>query len=417
LSPTSRGDESVSDPDAAGRDLGFDLPAPRAISKIALAVMVVVALAVVGAAFFIGYVPRRHERVALAEAARVVALSSMRVEVVTPRVVSSARAVLLPGSVQPLEETVLYARASGFVRRWLVDMGDRVQAGQLLAEIETPEIDQELEQARAQLEQARPVLERSRANRQLSDANLKRYETLTPVGVTSQADLDARRAQARADEADVHVAQASIASEEANIRRLAQIKAFTRVVAPFAGTITQRWVEVGALVTAGNGQPLYKVAALDPARVFIQVPQDVAPGVRAGVSAKVTVREYSGRAFEGTVARSAGELDATTRTMNTEVRVPNPDGALIPGMYAEVALTLPSPHRVLELPSTALMLDAKGPRVAVVDDEARIHLLPVVVERDTGATVEISTGLKGDERIAKLGSAELTEGRPVEVVR
>jgi membrane fusion protein (multidrug efflux system) len=129
------------------------------------------------------------------------------------------------------------------------------------------------------------------------------------------------------------------------------------------------------------------------------------------------VREYSGRAFEGTVTRSAGELDATTRTMNTEVRVANPDGALMPGMYAEVAMTLPSPHHVFELPATALLTDAKGPRVAVVDEDARIHLAPVVVERDTGANIEISTGLNGDERIAKLASAEFVEGRPVEVAR
>ncbi|HEY5146918.1 MAG TPA: efflux RND transporter periplasmic adaptor subunit [Polyangiaceae bacterium] len=403
-------------PHGRAHELGFDLPAPTKISK-AWAVFAVVGAAVVlGAAFAVGYVPRHRERLALEEAAQGVAGAAMRVSVIAPKIGSSDRAVVLPGSVQPLQETVLYARASGFVRRWLVDMGDKVTEGQLLAEIETPELDQELEQARAVLAQAQPTLARSKANRELSGANLKRYQQLTPVGVASQADLDQRQAQAQVDEANVSVAQATIDAQQANIRRLTQLKAFARVTAPFAGTVTQRWVEIGALVTAGNGQPLYRVAALDPARVFVQVPQDVAPGVRADLPATVLVREYPGRSFQGKVARSAGELDSATRTMNTEVRVPNGDGALIAGMYAQVALTLPSPHRVFELPATALMSDANGLRVATVDDDSKIHLIPVVVERDTGTSIELSSGLTGGERVVKLASAEFVEGGPVDVV-
>jgi RND family efflux transporter MFP subunit len=397
-------------------DLGFDLPPPAQVSRGGATVAIVAGALVLGAAFAFGYLPRRHAQAELDEAAQGVSAAAMRVSVVAPKIGSSDRAVLLPGSVQPLEETVLYARASGFVRRWLVDMGDKVTNGQLLAEIETPELDQELEQARAQLAQAQPTLLRSKASRELSNANLQRYQQLTPVGVASQADLDQRQAQAQVDDANVSVAQATIASEEANIRRLVQLKAFARVTAPFAGTITQRWVEVGALVTAGNGQPLYRVAALDPARVFVHVPQDVAPGVRTDVAATVTVREYPGHAFEGKVARAAGELDAATRTMNTEIRVPNGDGALIAGMYAQVALTLPSPHRVFELPATALMSDAGGQRVATIDGESRIHLVPVVVERDTGTSIEVSSGLTGDERVVKLASAEFVESKPVDVV-
>jgi len=397
-------------------DLGFDLPPPVKVSKAGAVAAVVGGLAVLGAAFAVGYVPRHREHVALEEAAQGAAGAAMSVSVVAPKIGSSDRAVLLPGSVQPLEETVLYARASGFVRRWLVDMGDKVSEGQLLAEIETPELDQELEQARAVLAQAQPTLQRAKANRELSNANLQRYQQLTPVGIASQADLDQRQAQAQVDEANVSVAQATIEAQQANIRRLTQLKAFARVTAPFAGTVTQRWVEVGALVTAGNGQPLYRVAALDPARVFVQVPQDVAPGIRANVAATVTVREYPGRAFQGRIARSAGELDSATRTMTTEVRVPNGDGALIAGMYAQVALTLPSPHRVFELPATALMSDASGLRVATVDGESRIHLVSVVVERDTGTNIEVSSGLTGDERVAKLASAEFVESKPVDVV-
>jgi RND family efflux transporter MFP subunit len=399
-----------------GHELGFDLPTATPVSKGRATWLVLGGVTVLGIAFAVAYVPKRRERAELAEATQVADGAKLRVEVVTPKLGSSDKAISLPGSVQPLEETVLYARASGYVRKWFVDIGDKVKEGALLADVETPELDQELDQARAQLLQAQAALVQSKANRELSKANLSRYKQLIPAGVVSQADLDQRQAQAQVDEATVNVSSAAIAAQEANIRRLTQLKSFSHVTAPFGGTITQRWVENGALVTAGNGQPLYKIAAMDPARVFIQVPQDVAPSIRPGVDAKVNVREYPGRPFDGKIARAAGELDPSTRTMNTEVRVANGDGALIAGMYAEVALTLPLPHRVFELPATALMTDAKGVRVAVVDSDSKVHLVPVVVERDTGSTIELASGLTGTERVAKLGSAAFSEGRSVEVI-
>jgi membrane fusion protein (multidrug efflux system) len=402
-------------PVSAGHELGFDLPPPASVSKMRAVVLVAIALGVLGAAFVFGYLPGHQQRTALAEATEVAGKAVQRVEVVTPKVGASDHALSLPGSVQPLEETVLYARASGYVRKWYVDIGDKVTEGQVLADVETPELDQELDQARAQLAQVQASLLQSKANRQLSMVNLERYKQLAPAGVVSQAELDQHQAQAQVDEATVTVSQANIAAQEANMRRLSQLKSFSHVVSPFGGTVTQRWVEIGALVTAGNGQPLYKVAAMDPARVFTQVPQDVAASVHADLAAKVTVREYPGRTFDGKVARAAGELDAVTRTMNTEVRVANADGALIAGMYAEVALTLPSPHRVFVLPATALATDSHGQRVAVVDAESKIHLVPVVVERDTGPTIEIASGLTGTEQVVKLASADLTEGKLVDV--
>jgi RND family efflux transporter MFP subunit len=395
-------------------ELGFDLPPPAAISKKGLAALLVGVGAVLALAFAAGYLPRRHDRAALEEAAVAAGGTITRVEVIAPKVGSTDRAAVLPGSVQPLEETVLYARASGFVRRWLVDIGDKVKDGQLLVELETPELDQELDQARAQLLQAQATLVQSRANQGLSQTNLQRYKQLAPSGVVSQADLDQRKAMAEVDEANVNVSQATIAAQQANIRRLTQLKSFAHVTAPFAGTVTQRTIDTGSLVTAGNGQPMYKVASMDPARVFVQVPQDVAPGVRSGTSARVTVREYPGRTFAGTVARAAGELDTSTRTMTTEVRVPNGDTELIAGMYAQVALTLAMPHRVFEVPATALQSDAHGSRIAVVDGESKIRLLTVVVERDTGPTVEVASGLTGNERVVKLFSAQFTDGKLVE---
>jgi membrane fusion protein, multidrug efflux system len=398
-----------------GHELGFDLPAPASISRTRVLVLGVVAVGVLGGAFAIGYLPRRAARVELAAETQAAGSALVRVELATPKAESSDRALLLPGSVQPLEETTIYARASGYVRKWYADIGDKVKDGQLLAELDTPELDSQLEQAKAQLAQAQATLEQSKANRLLSRTNLDRYSKLAPSGVVSQADLDQRQAMAQVDEANVGVAQATIAAEQANIRRFSELKSFARVTAPFGGLVTQRTIEVGSLVTAGNGQPMYKVAAMDPARVFVQVPQDVAPGVHAGIAAEVTLREYPGRPFAGSVTRAAGELDAATRTMTTEVRVPNPDGTLIAGMYAQVGLTLTSPHRVYEVPATAVMSDSHGSRLAVVDAESNVHLVPVVIERDTGPTVEIASGLKGDERVVKLWSARFVDGAPVDV--
>ena len=399
----------------AGDPLGFALPEPAVLTKARALSLALVGVIVLGGAFFLGYLPKRQARAALEESTKSGAQTLTRVVVFTAKVAASDRAVVLPGSVQPLEETILYARANGYTRRWLVDIGDKVKEGQLLAEIDTPELDQELEQARAQLAQATAAIAQANANRDFSKSTFERYKQLTSQGLASQQDLDQRRAQSLVDDANVGVSQANVAAQEANIRRLTQLKSFARVMAPFEGTITQRTIERGALVTSGNATPLFKIAATDPMRVFVQVPQDVAPSVKTGGQAKVTVREYPGKTFDGTISRSAGALDSASRTMNTVVRVANPAGELFAGMYAQVALSLPIPHRVLEVPSTALLNDAKGVRVAIVDGENKVRLIPIVIERDTGATIEISSGLEGSERIVKIAGADLYDGKAVEV--
>jgi membrane fusion protein (multidrug efflux system) len=395
--------------------LGFDLPPPARLSPGRALAVVAIAIVVLGGAFVIGWLPRHQARAALEHGAETGEGARLRVDVTAPKVGSSDRALTLPGSVQPLQETTLYARADGFVRKWYVDMGDRVTEGQLLAELATPELDQQLEQARAQVAQAQAAIVQAKANRDFSALSFGRYKTLTQQGLSAPADLDQRKAQADVDEANVTVAQANASAQEANVRRLVQLRAFSRVTAPFAGTVTARTVETGSLVTAGNATPLYKIATMDPARVFVQVPQDVAPGVRAGAAARVSVREYPGHPFEGKVTRSSEELDPASRTMNTEVRVPNGDGTLIAGMYAEVALTLPLSHRVMQIPATALMNDANGARVGVVDAADRVHLVPVVIERDNGASIDIASGLTGSERLIVLVTPDVVEGREVVV--
>jgi RND family efflux transporter MFP subunit len=395
-------------------DPGFDLPPPARLSPSRVAAFAVVVVAVFAIAFFVGWLPRRQARASL-ESAQAQLAGGPRVEVVTPKLGSSDRALTLPGSVQPLQETVVYARANGYVRKWLVDIGDHAQDGQLIAELDTPELDQQIDQGRAQLAQAQAGILQAKANHEFSSMTYDRYKTLTDQGLSAPADLDQRKAQAQVDEANLAVAQASANAADANLRHLVQLKAFARVTAPFAGTVTARMIEIGTLVTSGNATPLFKVATMDPARVFVQVPQDVAPGVRAGQTARVGVREYPGRDFAGAVTRAADELDPSTRTMNTEVRVPNGDGTLIAGMYAEVTMTLPLSHRVIQIPATAVVNDSKGMRVMTVDADDHVHVVPVVVEQDNGATIDVASGLAGTERVVKLGTAELTEGTRVTV--
>ncbi|GAC1351432.1 MAG: efflux RND transporter periplasmic adaptor subunit [Polyangiales bacterium] len=322
--------------------------------------------------------------------------------------------MVLPGSVQPLEETIVYSRASGYLRKWLVDIGDKVKPGEVLAEIDTPEVDQQLNQARAQLVQAQAALGQATANRDFSKTNFSRYRDLAQKGLASQQELERSEAQSAVDQAAVKVAEAAIEAQQANVHRLNETKSFAHVAAPFGGTVNARMIERGALVSPTT--QLFKISAVDPVRVFVQVPQDVAPSVRADVPAQVTVREYGGRVFRGWVARSAGALDSASRTMNTEVRVPNPANELLAGMYAQVGLTLPSSHRVLEIPATALMNDGSGLRVATVGSDSKIRIVKVTIERDTGATIEIASGLEETDRVVKLGAADLSEGRSVEIV-
>jgi len=396
-------------------DLGFDLPEPSTLSRKRLFTLGAVACVGLVAAFLFGYLPRHRAKTELAEGARAEAEQAPRVQVINPKVADSDRAIVLSGSVRALEETVIYPRANGYIGKWLVDIGDKVKEGQTMAEIETPELDQELDQARAQLAQASAGVTQADANREFSEANLQRFKQLVPAGVASQQDLDKTQAQSVVDSASVKVAKSGVAVQAANIRRLLQLKSFAHVLAPFAGTVTARNVERGSLVSSGNATPLFKVAILDPVRVFVQVPQDAAAGIKNDLEAKVSTREYPGRVFQGTVARSSGALDQNTRTMLVEVRVPNPKNELLAGMYAEVSLLLPSSHRVFEVPATALLNDAKGVRVALVDSNNTLRLVPVVIERDTGATVQLSSGFSADSRVVKLSSADMVDGTRVEV--
>ena len=394
-------------------DLGFDLPPPAKLSGTRAFALAFAGVAIVSAAFVIGYLPKKRAREALETTTQAETAGVLRVVADKPKVLSSDRSMVLPGSMRPLEEASIRTRANGYVKRRLVDIGDKVEAGALLLEVDTPELDQQLDQARAQLAQATAALSHAQASRDYAKSSLQRREKLAPSGVTSVDEVEKSRAEAAVAESSVAVAQANLEAQSANVRRLTQEKSFARVVAPFSGTIIARTVEKGALVNPSV--ELFKIATTDPMRVFIEVPQDVAPSVKNDITAKVTVREFAGQAFEGKVARFASALDPQSRTMTTVVHVPNPKGDLLSGMYAQVELSLPMPHRVLEVPSTALINDAHGTRGAVVDANNRIHLAPIVIERDTGPTIQVAIGLSETDRVVKIASAELVDGRQVEV--
>jgi RND family efflux transporter MFP subunit len=367
--------------------------------------------------FAIGVVPRLGKTRSLRERAQEVASAVPRVQVVHPKRATAARTAVLPGNIDPLRETLVYARATGYVREWKVDIGDSVTAGQLLLELDTPEVDQELAQARAALAQTETAVDQAKAHRELSKVTAARYEKLGPSGVASQQDVEERRTQLTVDDANVHAAEAAVASAKANVNRLIELKAFSHVTAPFAGRITARNVELGQLVNAGSagGPGLFTLAQVDPLRVFVHVPQDFATSVKAGQKVSVGVREFPDRDFPGTVTRTAGALDAASRTLLVEVQLPS-QGVLLAGMYAQVTLDLSEPRPVLRLPSTALQLGAHGPRVALVDEKHKLHFQPVQVGEDHGTEVEIVNGLSEQDQVVLFVPAGVADDTQVEVM-
>jgi membrane fusion protein (multidrug efflux system) len=407
----------MSAPVSAGTDIIPDLAPTLSAKRSRVFLGAAVGLAVLGLLFLVGYLPKRHQQALLAAEAAASKQAVPRVALVTPRPGKSERALSLSATLEGLEQTEIDARANGYVRRWLVDLGDSVKEGQLLAELDTPELDLEIEQARAALAQSEASIFQASATRDYSRTSLKRYQALAPQGIASQQDLEQKASQSKVDEANVRVAEAARNSQLANVHRLEQLKAFARVTAPFAGTITDRAVQRGKLVAAGTGQHLFKIAMLDPVRAFVQVPQSLVAGVKQGLAAEVSVAEQRGKAWKGIVVRTASALDASSRTMSVEVQVPNPDHRLLPGMYAEVALKLDASQRLFVLPASAVATTKDGVRVAVVETDGRVRWTKVRLERDNGADVEISEGLTGNEQIIASPGPAVVDGLVVQAVK
>jgi RND family efflux transporter MFP subunit len=374
------------------------------------------------ALFFAGYWPRYSAQTKLLAESSAVQQALPRVKVATAVAAGAGRSVTLPGTLAANQEALVNARATGYVVRLRVDIGDRVHAGDVLAELDTPELRQQLVQAQATEKQKEAALEQAIANRDYAQVTATRQGGLVAEGLVSKQDDDQANAQLKIWEANVHAAQADIAAAQANVRQLGQLVSFGRVVAPFDGRITQRNIDVGTLVTAGgtsgasSGQPLFRIEAIDPILVFVQVPQVFALSLKEGEAASVSVRQLSGRVFDGKVTRTAGTLDPASRTLNAEIDLPNPTGELLGGMFAEVTIAVAVSHRVVRVPSSAVITDARGVHVATVDAKGEVHLVTVLRGLDTGREVEVVEGLSGGEQIMVNPGGDVTDGMRVEAV-
>jgi RND family efflux transporter MFP subunit len=403
----------------------------------------------------VGVVPRLRQNAELVAASTAPDAGVIPVSVVPPRRADGPTDLVLPSNIQAIEETAIYARTNGYVRERHVDIGDHVPAGKILAQIDTPELDQELSQARAalaqtrsglaqaqasftqaqaNLQQARASLEQSKANETFAGATAERFTRLERAALVAHQDADEKRtalssarattaaAQANVDamqanvgalEASVGAARANVAASEANVQRLLALQSFQRVEAPFAGIITARSIDRGALITAGSGtgaSPLFRLARVEDLRIFVNVPQTFVRSIVPGQEARILVAEYPQRSFVGKIASTAGALDPTSRTLLTEVRLRNADGALMPGMYAQVKFSLVLADPVWVIPATALVARAAGSQVLTVRDDGTVHYVGVQLGRDLGESVEVVSGLAGKERLVVSPPDGLKEG-------
>lgn len=374
-------------------------PSPRKRRGYLVAVVLGVVFLV---AAIVGLISRFSDRRALAKETEQLAVTT--VAVIHPKVEPPQQELTLPSSLQAYIESPIYARTNGYLIKWYKDIGSRVQKGERLADIETPEIDQELQQARAARDQ-------SAAQVEIAKTSAKRWENLQKMDAVAQQETD-ERTNAYAQ------AQANLAAATANVHRLEELESFKHVYAPFSGVLTKRNVDIGALINAGNtgsNQQLFNIARIDPIRVYVSVPEIYAPSVRPGVHASIEVTSLNGQRFTGSVVRNAESIDPSTRTLLTEIDVPNPKGELLPGAYAQVHFDLKVQAVRLSVPVNALMFRAEGTRAAVVDANGKVHLQPVVIGRDFGLDVEILGGLQPSDSIVLNPSDSLEEGQQVSV--
>ena len=362
-----------------------------------IAVVIVVLLAAGGArTLFSRASNARALEAGTAEQARVY------VKLASPSVGGAGSTIELAGTLQGLMQAPVAARASGYVKRWTHDIGARVEKGELLAEIESPEVDQQLHAAIATRDQAAASL-------QLAKSTLARSEELRKTGMIPMQQLDEHRS------AELQ-ARANLAAADANVVRLKELQRFKNVVAPFSGIITRRNVDVGDLIDGGGARPLFILSQTDPLRVYVDVPQSYAALVKPGQPVSITQNEMRGRAFKGQVARTSGSIDPATRTMQVEVSLPNREGLLLPGAYVQVGLPLQG-SKEMTIPTNALMFRAEGIRVAAVDAAGKVKLVPVKVGRNFGPSVEVIDGIRGDERLVMNPSDSLAEGDSVTVAQ
>jgi RND family efflux transporter MFP subunit len=364
----------------------------------------VVAFAIVAAVVIAGIVPRVRARATLRSETNQLAVPA--VSLVQPKHATTGQEIVLPANVQAFKDAPIYARTNGYLRKWYVDIGGRVKAGQLLADIDTPEVEQQLRQARADLATAE-------ANVELSKITATRYQGLLKTDSVSQQDADNATS-------DFAAKKAIVQSAEANVHRLQDLSSFQKIYAPFDGVITQRNTDIGQLIDSGSSggskAELFHIAAPDPLRVYVNVPQVYSQLTKPGLKADLTLAEFPGRHFEGTLVRTADAIDQTTRTLLIEIQVHNPTGELLTGAYAELHLKLPVNVSTFTIPVNTLLFRSEGLRVASVKDN-KATLIPITLGRDFGNEVEVLTGLNGDEHLIVNPPDSILSGQQVRMAQ
>ena len=373
--------------------------AAQAAPRLNLTYWTFVFVGIVAVAVVIGLVPRKRHRSALAAETRELAIPT--VTLVTPQPAKAGPALSLPAEVRALTEAPVHARANGYLKRWHVDLGAKVELGQLLAEIDTPELNQEQAQLKAQVAQAEAALE-------LAKSTADRWAALLRTGTVSQQDAAEKRA-------DLALKLALLDGARANLRRTEELQGFSRVVAPFAGTVTARRVDVGDLIKADATNELFRIADTRRLRVFVRVPQSNAPRMHPGVVAELTIPEIPGRTFTARVARTAGVMSADSRTLLTELEVDNESGELLAGSYAQVRFTDDKPDAVLTLPANTLLFHAEGTLIGVVRADNTVELRKVQLGRDFGPVLEILSGLAASDRVILNPADSLVAGSTVRI--
>lgn len=410
-------------------------PEPRAAREFSrvlkLVLVLVITVLVVGAAIIWGIDARLKAAAAVKQETQDLAMPT--VAVAHPKMGELQNEVVLPGNIQAFIDSPIFARASGYLKQWNADIGARVKAGQILAEIDAPELDQQVRQAQSAVEQAKAALDQTlanlvqgKANAELARVTAQRWSNLVAKGVVSRQENDQYQAQYQAQVANVDALEKAIAaargnvgSAEANLSRLQEMQGFKTVKAPFDGVITARNTDIGALVNAGMGgaaQELFHIAATAKLRVYLNVPQIYSQSAVPGIPAELTLSEFPGRRFHGKLVRTADSMDSGTRTLLTEVDVDNPTGELKPGAYAEVHLTIPAGTPSVVVPVGAILFRSEGVRLGLIRDGNKVALVPVILGKDYGTEVEVLSGIRPDDWVIMNPADSLTSGvvvRPV----
>lgn len=427
--PAESKSASASDLGHAEPEVAIDLPP---VSRTAIVVIVVVIVALFAGLFVIGFVPHRKEMVQADEDAKELAGSKPVVNVALPRPLSKDPELLLPGDVRAMQATALYPRTDGYVAELLVDIGDRVkgpqpakdgqpaQPGQPLARISAPEVDAELEQAKASLEQAKVVVGRANNEFNFNQATYERYQGLAKTGGVTQQQLDERRSAFNIANSNLKAANANVLAAEASVKRYTQLQSFQTIYAPFDGVITARNFDVGTRVSesdTGAGRELFQVQQTDTLRVFVNVPQSYVTSINRDEEAELTVRTQGGPPIrvKGKIARTAESLDPETRTLRAELHMPNADGRLLPGMFGDVRFKLTRERQPMVIPTSALVFGADGLRVAVIDAQNKAQLRKVTLGRDFGVEAEVAEGVAAGERVVTNPGDRLVDGVEVQV--